>query len=148
MTWSISIPILWHPIHTLLFIFSIFPFEIMTTDIERILEKKTLLCEFLSKHPYILISCYQVLLLNIELQYPLVMFARHFSSLNQHHVEIPHLENKGIVFKARLVCTAWYKNGRAHSLSGMTMAYLESFHATTKTWSRPCFIRPFKPGAH
>ena len=32
------------------------------------------------------------------------------------------LENKGIAFKARLVCTAWYKHGRDHYLSGMTRA--------------------------
>ena len=25
-----------------------------------------------------------------------------------------HLENKGMIFKARLVCTAWYKHGRDH----------------------------------
>ena len=29
-----------------------------------------------------------------------------------------YLDNKGIAFKARLVCAAWYKHGRDHYLSG------------------------------
>ena len=43
-------------------------------------------------------------------------------------------ENKGIVFKLRLVCTAWYKHGREHYLSGKNNGHAH-------------VIRPYKPGA-